>query len=59
MMNERDEKYLIKLGDEDDRKTYKKFMKTGGKKSFDRYKDSQLDDREEYKKRMKYAKKPK
>ena len=44
MLNERDTKYFAKLGDEDDRKTYKKFMKTGGKKAFDRYKDSQIDD---------------
>ena len=59
MLNERDTAYFAKLGDTDDRKTYKKFMKQGGKKAFDRYKDSQLDDREEYKNRMKYGKKPK
>lgn len=56
MLNERDAKYLIQLGDQDDRKTYKKFMKSGGKKAFDRYKDSQVDDREDYKRRMKYGK---
>jgi hypothetical protein len=56
MLNERDTKYFAKLGDEDDRKTYKKFMKTGGKKAFNRYKDSQIDDREDYKRRMKYGK---
>ena len=56
MLSERDEKYFAKLRDTDDRQTYKKFMKSGGKRAFDRHKDSKIDDREEYKNKMKYGK---
>ena len=45
-----------RAGLKDDRKTYKEFMKQGGKKAFDNYKAGQTDDREEYKRRMKYGK---
>ena len=41
---------------DDDRKTYKQFMKQGGKKAFDRYNQGKEDDREDYKRRMKYGK---
>lgn len=43
-------------GLKDDRKTYKEFMKKGGKKAFKKYQDSEEDDRETYKNRMKYGK---
>ena len=56
-LNEIDQEYRIKLQDTDDRKTYAKFMKQGGKKAFNKHKIDSIDDREEYKNKMKYGKK--
>lgn len=51
-----DQAYRVKLKDKDDRKTYAKFMKQGGRKAFDQHKYDSVDDREEYKNKMKYGK---
>ena len=56
MLNETDAEYRASLGDKDDRKTYKKFMKQGGQRAFNRYQHDKVDDREDYKNRMKYGK---
>lgn len=55
-IHEIDQAYRIKLRDQDDRKTYAKFMKQGGKRAFEKHKFDSIDDREEYKNKMKYGK---
>lgn len=56
MINESDAEYRKDLGDKDDRQTYKKFMKQGGKRAFERHQHDKGDDKEEYKNRMKFGK---